>query len=156
MVMSLNTADWDRYKDEINNAHNSFNQVIMTWRRTVNRLDRFQEDTQVTTDIELEVLLQGNHFRSWPINDTSDAGEVNKESLVIFLNIEYLNGEGHLTADGYFDFDAGLDFFIFKGLIYKPFGNTEVSYALDNPLLLQIVLEPVQTETGDRVNNPAT
>jgi len=149
----LSAADWQEYKDCINefNLDDSHKQV-MTWKRLATNLNRWGEDDNVVhADVQLNCLVQYNYFKSWPTNQTTVSGEIDKESLLIWLNIKYLGDAGYLTANGQFNFRPGEDRFIIKGEVYKALGDSQAAQASDEPLEIFIVLKKEETETGDLV-----
>lgn len=153
----LSAADWQCYKDTINAAGDTFNKVPIVWRRKTAHLDRFGEDPKGTAasfvDVDLEVLILSNYFRSWPINDTKLTGEIDDENLTIMLNYKYIRDLGYTTAQDYFDFNPVLDLFFIKGRAYKAFGDIDVAYANNEPLNFWINAAREITPTG-QVTNP--
>lgn len=148
----LSSADWQEYKDIINEFHEDANQEPIIWRRMTSNLHRYGEDGGEThVDTNLLGLVQYNFFRSWPINKTTTTGELDKESCMLYLNIEYLRGLGFLTADEQFAFRPAEDRFLIDGKLYKAAGDSQAAQAHDENLLLFIVLKREETDTGDLV-----
>lgn len=149
----LTSADWQEYKDIINEFNlDDSNMQVITWRRLTTNLSRFGEDDNIAhTNTNINGLLQYNYFRSWPTNKTTISGEVDKESVLLWLNIEYLRTNGWLTASNQFSFRPGEDRFIVNGVTYKALGNSQAAQASDEPLLVFIVLKAEETETGNLV-----
>ena len=141
---------WDLFKGIINQAHDLFNKKIITWHRSNQSLDLHNEDYENTTftDIFLEVLIDYNDFRKWPINVGTETGELDDQAIVILINLSYLDGLGYLNINGNFDFSASEDRFIIDGITYKAWGDTPVSQAYDQPLLEQIILVREEYLTG--------
>ena len=152
----LSQADIQLYKDTINAAADSFNKVEIIWRRKTVHFDRYGEDPSGAgsqfTDVTLEALILSNYFRSWPINDAKVQGEIDKENLTIILNYEYLRTNNWVTPQGYFDFNPVLDRFFIKGRRYKAFGDIDVAYAHDEPLMFWINTEREIISTGQTTN----
>jgi len=149
----LTPADWQDYKDCINefNLEDSHLQDIV-WRRLVTNLSRWgEDDNEVRTDLLIKGLVQYNYFKSWPTNQTTVSGEIDKESLLIWLNVKYLSDNGWLTPAGQYIFRPGEDRFIIRGEVYKALGDSQAAQAHDEPLEVFIVLKKEETETGDLV-----
>ena len=148
----INPAQWQVYKNIINSAHKTFNQDILTWRRLTTGLQVFGEDdpqNNTYEDIQLEVLITYNIFRTWPITQNTPDGLLDRENIVMMLNKKYLSDLGYLNADGYFQFDPGKDKFFHHGQEYRAMGETPVSQAGDDPLHFYIILIRQKTETGN-------
>lgn len=151
-MIRVNSAQWNKYKQLILDAHESFNNATLTWRRKTAGLNRFGEDPVVTfSNIDLKALIQGNYFRSWPVTTTSETGDLDKESIMALLNLQYLQNLGYTTAAGYFNFNPAEDRFILEGITYKAFGDSAVSYDGSGALQIMIVLKREETSTGDKV-----
>ena len=149
----LTPAEWQEYKDIINEFNlDDSNQEDITWRRLTSNLNRFGEDDGViTNDVNIKGLIQYNYFRAWPANRSSVSGELDKESLLLWLNIEYLRTNGWLTASNQFAFRPGEDRFIINGEVFKATGNSQAAQASDEPLLVFIILKAEETDTGELV-----
>lgn len=146
----LTAADWQRYSDVINEFHEDANQEPIIWKKHVNTIDRYGEDKTITyTDIELKVLVQYNYFRSWPISKTNVSGQVDKESVMLYINTKYLMDNGYTNSDNLIDFDPGKDFFVIRGLVYRSFGETAVAQAKEKVLLQTIILKREEIDTGE-------
>lgn len=147
----LTTAQWQAYKNIINDVHDSFNQDTVTWHRFTKGLQRYGEDdiTKDTyTDIPLKCLISYNIFRTWPMTAETPSGGVDKENIVMILNKNYLSENGYLNSSGFFALDPGKDFFIHMGLTYRSAGETPVAQAGDENLLFYVILSREETPTG--------
>lgn len=146
----IGSTNWQKFKDIIRDAHDTFNQDTVIWHRSSGGLDRFGEDN-VTETFEL-IPIQGlflyNYFRTWPITQTTESGEIDRQTKVLILNLKYLGENGWLDNWGKFAYDAAADRFEFKGEIYKDMGSTELSQAQNEPLLFSIVLKEEEKNTG--------
>lgn len=151
MANLLSTAEWDRYKQAINDAGDTFNNQPVTWRRFLRRISRHgEEPNQTFEDIQLKGLISYNFFKSWPDESSlKPAGVTDDSSAVLILNTKHLEDAGYLNTDGYFEFTPGHDTFIIKGIKYKPKGDTDVAQASDSTLGVYIRLDRVQIDTGD-------
>jgi hypothetical protein len=148
----LTQADWDEYGDIINEFHEDANQEDITWRRMSSNLNRWGEDGGETyTDTTILGLIQYNFFRSWAINKTSTTGELDKESVLVYFNTEYLRQSGWLTTGDQFDFRPGEDRFIINGQVYKALGDSQVAQAKEKTLMSFIILKREETKTGNKV-----
>ncbi len=151
--MTLTALQWQAYKNVVNDAADSFNQEIVIWHRLTKSLDRYGEDnkgSETYQDISLNCLLAYNFFRTWPMSDETPTGLLDKESIAMILNRQYLIDNGWLNAGGMFDMNAGKDTFTHLGIDYKAAGETPVSQAGDEPLHFYIILKRLKTITGDK------
>lgn len=145
----MNQADWDEYINVLNEYHQDAFQQDIIWNRKVVINDTNGEDSnERTLDIALKGLVGYNHFRSWPINKVSEAGELDKESLIVYFNLEYLNSLGYTNARGQFKFNPGTDKFTLRGVTYKPLGDSEAAQAHDKPVFCFIILKREELTTG--------
>jgi hypothetical protein len=149
----ISASDWEAYKDAINTIHHSFNQTKVIWKNKTSNFNRFGEDPSGQggnfIDIELDVLVLSNYFRTWPINKTELIGEEDKQNMTLIINYKYLKDLGYVTDSDYFNFNPDLDRFLVKGRYYKAWGDIDVSYANGEPLLFYINLERDKTFTGN-------
>ena len=149
MSSLLNTAAWENYKKVINLSHNDFFQETIVWKKLIKRLNRYEDNNNITYDtINLKCLLAFNVFRSWPTTIETEAGALDSENMVMYLNLNYLMGAGYLSPDNNFKFDPALDYFIYAGQKYRSAGEMPAAQAKDEPLLVMIILKRVTTETG--------
>lgn len=147
----LSKVQWANYRRIINKASESFNKDIILWKRFTRSFNRYSEDNQSNNtyeDINLDCLIAYNIFRTWPMTDETVSGALDKESIVLILNKDYLRKLGYISDKGFFDMDPGNDIFILRGLEYRASGETEVAQAGDDPLMFYIVLSREETETG--------
>lgn len=149
----LTTDDWARFNEAINDAGDTFNKIIITWRRYNYFINEFNEDpTPNVTDISLNVLFSDNYFHSWPITLHSATGELDRENCAIFINMDYLNGLGYINARGNFNFMPDMDRFIHNGIVYKCEGWTPVAPSdvagTGKHLMIMIILKREEVPTG--------
>lgn len=138
----ISDQEWAQYADDINKFMDldSGNQVI-TWLRSVRSLGRMGDDSKPAyKEIQLKGLFQYNEFRSWPINADTVTGEIDKESVLCFLNLDFLRKNNYLNEHGQFKFKPSLDKFIINGVRYKSKGDSQTAQAQTNPLLYFMVL----------------
>lgn len=148
----LNPEDWQSHIDIVNDFHNDAFQQDVIWQRTIRKLSSHGEDSGPKTEnIILKGLLQYNNFRSWPINKDEITGQVDNESNLLYLNLQYLKDNNYLNSDGQFIFDPGMDKFIINGVKYSPKGDSQAAQASDTVLFHFIVLKREEVDSG---NNP--
>lgn len=147
----LTSAQWQQYINVVNQASESFNQDVITWKRFSRGMQRYGEDTagvDVPIDIPLDCLIAYNIFRVWPMSKETVGGVLDAENIVLLLNKKYLEDLGYLNSDGFFAMDPGKDKFIHRGLEYRAGGETEVAQAGSEPLMFYIMLSREETPTG--------
>lgn len=150
-MVKLSDAQWATYRKIINNAHNYLNQDTITWVSYSYGFQRYGEDNPTlknTINIDLKVLISYNIFRTWPMTDETPSGAIDKESILVMLNKDYLSDLGYLNSDGFFNFSPGNDYFIHRGQKYRSSGETFVGQAKDDPLHIYLILKREKTETG--------
>lgn len=149
----ISPEQWEVYANIINNAHNSFNQDNILWRRHIRGFQRFGEDdhnNENYNNITLKCLIGYNIFRTWPITKETAGGDLDKENITLILNIQYLKDLGYLNSDGFFQMTPGKDIFIHRGLEYQASGETEVAQAGTKALLFYVILARQETSTGTK------
>lgn len=154
----LTVEDWTRFEQAINDAGDTFNNTVITWRKFLYFLDEFNEDLQTAgfQNISLNCLFNDNYFHSWPITFHTKTGELDRESTVIILNRAYLNDLGYINTFGNFDFNPAADRFIHNGIIYKCEGWTDMADSKNDHLLIMIILKREDANTGTNYINPIT
>jgi len=146
----VSSAQWARYKKIIDKAHGSFNQDTLIWIKYNDSVPRYNEELgENGTRIELKALIGYNSFRTWPITRRDNAGELDNQNMVAYINRQYLIDLGYTTPQGYFNFRPDKDYFIHRGLRYKAEGDTLLSQAYDDPLLVLIVLKREELKNGE-------
>jgi hypothetical protein len=146
----ISPEEWAQFNDDINGFMelDSANQVF-TWLKCVRSINpKGNDDTPLYKNYELQGLFQYNEFRSWPINADTSTGQIDKESILAFINNDYLQKLGLLTPEGQFNFNPALDKFIVNGVRYKSKGDSQTAQAHNKPLLHFMVLlrDYVETE----------
>jgi hypothetical protein len=155
MASKIPQAIWKRYRKIIRDAHDTFSQDVVIWKRAVEVVLLYNEDNNISNydNVELKVLIGYNYFRTWPITRKTGAGEIDEQNMIIIINKDYLNELGYINAQGMFNFKPDKDLFLHRGILYKPEGDTPISQAYDDPLHVLIILRREETETGtDRLN----
>lgn len=159
MADLITTAGWDMFNQAINDAGDTFNKTIITWRKFTYFLNEFNEDNVGNfEDLEIPVLVSDNFFHTWPITAHSATGELDKETMVIILNRKQMDDLGYINAYGNFDFKPDMDRFVLKGIVYKCEGWTDMSSSdvagTGENLLIMIILKREETSTGTNPINP--
>ena len=145
----LGTTGWDKFVSAMTDAHDTFHQKEITWRRLKSELNFHGEDNTVNgyTDVTLRVQLNYNLMRTWPIAFRTETGDLDRQSVQIMINKLYLNGLGYIGANGRFTYDASQDKFIIDGLVHIPVGDTAGSQAYEDDILFTIIVKRDETET---------
>lgn len=148
-------ANWDKYREVMRDAHETFAKQEIKWLRSLGAIDIHGEDraTETFNEITLEVLMQYNAFRTWPVTRAMDGGEQDKENSAILMNRDYLIELGYITAAGNFDFNAANDRFIIEGIVHKAMGDTPTSQEHSDPLWVMIIVKREELYTGQFVIN---
>lgn len=150
----IKQSSWDKYKAIIDEWHEDVFQQEIVWKRNITNLNQYGEDNNVRyEDITLLGLIHYNEFRSWPINMYTDTGELDKQSVMVFFNIEYLKDLGYTNPYGVLQFDHGLDKFVINGVLYKSAGESQVAQAHNHPLLTFIILQREETSSTSESYN---
>ena len=150
MAELISSAQWDNFRQAINNASATFGAQPIIWNAVTKRL-AFSGDERNADGISQITLMgycQYNVYKLWPGQRETVSGEIDKESVAIILNKAYLRGLNYLNSDGNFDFNPDTDTFTINGEIYYPAGNTQAAQAYDSPLEIYIILKRTPVKTG--------
>lgn len=140
----ISNNQWNRYKKIINTFHEDANQDILQWLPEMDYIPINGEDQgQFGQTQELKCLFVYNYFRTWPIIGYTINGEVDKQSCVALINIDYLKREHptRVNANGQLIYKPDKDLFIHRGDKYIATGDTFVSQAKEQPLLYMLILK---------------
>jgi hypothetical protein len=119
------------------------------WRRLKKNYDRFGEgESRKYQEIKLKVIPGYNDFRTWPTTNFTEAGAVDKESMYLLINRDYLKELGYINSRGNLDFDPVYDKFVLHGLIYKADGDTNIAPSYDQSLYFLLILSRDLIKTG--------
>lgn len=145
---------WNPHKKNINKlAHKLFFSEKLTWHRLVSNFDVNGEGSQpVYIQVELKCLIGYNDFRTWPMDRPGESGVIDMQNMYIILNKEYLREEGYLNENDYFALNSQRDYFTLRGIHYEDSGDTDVSQAGSDPLLVYLILKRKEYETGKEVH----
>lgn len=149
----LTDADWAAYRQLIKDASDTFGQQTIIWNSVTKRLafSGDERNPDEITQISLPCLVQYNVFKLWPNSKETDTGELDKESVAVIFNRDYLNDMHYLNAHGNFEYNPDTDFFTLNGEKYYAAGDTHAGQAHDTPLHVYLILKRTPTRTGERV-----
>lgn len=141
--------NWKLYSTILRNAKDTFSKKVIQFIHYPRVVERFREDpTNATpTIVSVEVLLNYNYMRTWPITQTSASGEIDKQSVQIFFNKVYLREQGLLTLNNNLDYDPSMDRFMIDGIIYKAVGDTPASQAPDDDIHYLVIVKREENAT---------
>lgn len=143
--------NWARYRGIINRFHNDAFQNDLTWYKYIYSMNRFGEDTKENSKYDERVvkcLVMYDTVRNWPNNYETTTGDIDKESVVVYINIRYLQKMGWVRNEGagtLMDLDQVKDYFVLDGVTYRPSGDKPVAQASTHPLLYRLVLKREET-----------
>jgi len=145
----MESVDWTQYKQDIADFYEVVGLQLVTWHRFTFGIDREAEgDKDNFTDVSIKALIQWNAFRTWPSTVPTPSGDIDKENAVMFLGIQYLEDNGWLDGNRYFNFNPGKDTFTIEGQLYSPFGDIKVAQAGDAGIMQMVILKREEKETG--------
>jgi hypothetical protein len=153
----ISPEQWGKISDIIRLAHDSFFTDTIVWKRFEYGLDIHGEDNEQAEfeEIPLNFLLSPNDYRTWPLTKHTESGELDKQSIVALFNLRYLQEVALANNATWFDnstkrlkFNSSTDRFFYRGIEYKAEGDTLVSLAGEDPLLLQIIMQREELSTG--------
>lgn len=149
----ISDQEWADYERDINLFHNDAFQQEIIWHRTLLSISQNGEDDNPTNmePITLRCLIQYNDFRSWPINKETVGGELDSESMLVFINLAYLGTLGYLNSFGQFEYRPDLDRFEVNGVTYVDKGNSQTAQSKSNPLLHFLVLKREELTTPNNI-----
>lgn len=146
----MKPEDWQMHIDAINNWHNDAFQEDIIWHKNIVNRNYHGEDYGYNyDDITLKGLVNYNFFRTWPIDQMTDTGEIDKQSCVLMMNLKYLESRGFLNENQQFDFNPGDDKFTINGVLHVASGDSHISQAFNDPLMCFIILKREEIETGN-------
>lgn len=147
----IGTKNWALFSKVLRDAKNTFSKKTIEFIRYPRELNRYREDpVQATPVITLvEVLLNYNYMRTWPITQSSLSGEIDRQSIQIFFNKVYLKELGLLTVNNNLDYDPSMDRFIIDGIKYKAVGDTAASQAPNDDIHYLVIVKREENITTD-------
>lgn len=135
----ISSQDWAKYREVINNAFDTFADKVITLQQFTHENFNYGEGGAVYNPLSIPALMNYNVYRTWPVNDTTHSGTVDKENVQIILNYDLLNSLG-LIFDGRFLFKPQQDYFIIDGEDWIDSGITNASQAPALPLFVDLIL----------------
>lgn len=143
---------WDRYKAIVNDfVEVDAGKQPLIWLKRFDHMLSYGEDTGNNYEpYLLDGLIQYNYIRTWPSLKETVSGELDGINIVLYVTKRSLAENGHLTKDGYWDFDWAQDKFVINGKVYSPSGDTQVAQAHDEALLFFVVLKRETPEETKR------
>lgn len=143
--------NWKLYSAVLRGAKDTFSKKVIQFVKYPRVLERFREDptNPAPNIVNVEVLINYNYMRTWPITQTSTSGEIDKQSLQIFFNKVYLKEQGLLTINNNLDYDPSMDRFIIDGITYKPVGDTAASQAPSDDIHYLVIAKREENTTTD-------
>lgn len=141
-----------KFRDTMKSAHDTFNKKVIIWRRLKSRMNVNGEDNTINgyDNISLSVLINYNYMRSWPITNRTESGDLDRQSMQILINKDYLRDLGYLNADGYFQYDPSQDRFVIDGLVHQPMGDTPTSQNGEDDILCTLVVKREEAITPNK------
>lgn len=145
----VGTTQWQSFKNLMRDAHDTFHQKEVVWKRQKSQMDRWGEDNidNGYDSINLKVLINYNYRRSWPVTFRTETGDQDRESMQLLINKQYLSELGYLNGAGYFDFNPSDDYFVIDGLNHISMGDTPISQAQSTDILISIIVKREDTLT---------
>ncbi len=144
----ISADEWADYQNILSGFNSVFAQKQILWKRYLNRLNAFNEDViQSPIEVSLKVLINDNYMRTWPINQQSESGELEKQSIQVYIFLPYLKNLGY-EKNNSLDYQPDYDRFIIDGKLYKPTGDTPTAQAGDKNLWVTIICRREESETG--------
>ena len=138
------SGQWARYKRIINKFHEDANKDELIWLPELDFIPLHGEDQgQFGDPVNLDCLFLYNYFRTWPIIGYTINGEVDKQSCVALINVDYLKRIHPERIDSHnrLIYKPDKDLFIHRGDKYMATGDSFVSQAHDEPLLFMLILK---------------
>lgn len=135
---------WAKYKNIINKFHEDANKDELLWFAEESFIPLHGEDQgELGPSTMLNCLFLYNYFRTWPIIGYTITGEVDKQSVVALINIDYLKREHptRIDANNRLIYNEDKDLFVHRGDKYMATGDSFVSQADNEPLLFMLILK---------------
>jgi len=147
----LGAAGWQKFKDAMWDAHETFHQKTITWRKLKSRQHRYGEDDTANsyTDYSLKVQCNYNLLRTWPISFRTETGDLDRQSVQLLINKRYLSEQGYLNSNGLFAYNPAEDLFVIDGLVHIPVGDSPGSQAYEDDILFTIIVKRDEGTTGN-------
>lgn len=108
---------WDRYKAIVNDfVEVDAGKQPLIWLKRFDQILSYGEDTGNNYEpYFLDGLIQYNFIRTWPSLKETVSGELDGINIVLYVTKRSLEENGHLTKEGYWNFDWVQDKFVING-----------------------------------------
>jgi hypothetical protein len=151
-MSTISPALWANFRQLINSSSESFFNASIVWHKIKNRLsydgdrDNFEYDNIVIT-----CYINYNFVRVWSTEKETESGEIDKGTVALLFNKDYLKSWNFIDSQGDFIFNPEFDYFTVQGEKMMYAGNTQVSLANDDPCFIQIIVERAPLPTGKNI-----
>lgn len=146
---------WDQYRKIISDfVEEDAGKKMITWRRYREVPTLFGEDQRVEpfNDIQIEVLVAYNTFRTWPYQGETVSGEWDLRDAAIYISKNYLKEHNLINSEGYMKIDSVRDRFIIDGITYRTAGDTAAAQASDQDILMMVIIQREEVTNQDTIN----
>lgn len=142
---------WNKFQTILEDFHDAdVGKQPILWKRWINIPSMYgEDDTNNFEDVQIEALIGYNYYRTWPINRNTSTGELDTQNQVVWVSKRYLEENGWLSENGYWDFDRVMDRFVLDGIVYKASGDTTMTQAKDNSVLFFLILKREEITNQD-------
>lgn len=149
MASLISPQAWAEFEASQHRAHETFMTKEILWKKRIGtKRSRYGEDVPSTFENRyVKALCNFNYMRSWPSEEATETGKIDRQSIQILFSKKMLADQGWLTPDGNMDYDDGHDWFIVNGISYFAGGDTPASQAYSDDLLFCITVRPQEVAT---------
>lgn len=146
----IGNATWELYAQIIRDAHDTFSQEDLLWRRYNGGMNLHGEDRlEDYQNITLKALFQYNLFRVWAMDKITESGQTDEGNVVCYINLRYLQELGYVNSKGIFLYSQDRDRFEHRGIRYRSTGFTLAAQAKGENLFVQLNLQREDVPTGE-------
>jgi len=144
----ISPVEWAAFSETLDAFNIEVGQQQVGWKHITVNLPRYGEGELPTYEQRsISCIVSYNAFRVWPIEKETSAGSLDKEYCHLLLNNNYLNTEGWVNIQNYFEYDPR-DIFTVNGKEHEVAGVTPVSQGRADPLYTILVLKRKTTNTS--------
>lgn len=140
--------DWQDLKSLVDletGSEGTFSNKTLIWKRKLSVLTEFREEqdsrADYDVDVELPVIFNYNYLRSWPVTNQTSTGQLDRQSIQVLINKQFLKDNNFLNSDGYFNFKSDYDRFVTDGIWYRAMGDTPASQVANTDLFITIIIQ---------------
>jgi len=141
MPSLINGVEWAAFKQSQANIWDTFGLRTMTWVRRTKNVGRFNEGDFTSTTETLRFIAHHNILRTWPIDYNTESGELDRQTVQVYIFKQYLADLGFIDGNGKFIYNRDIDRFIIDGETYEPEGDTPAAQAGIEDLWFTMVLK---------------